>query len=125
MAHDKLKIFNDAKQLITEHGLFFIEDIVALLPIAKSTFYEYFPIDSNESNELKALLDEVKTDLKVKMRSKWYKSDAPALQMALMKLISTPEELKKLAMNYTDITTGGEKINQVTLFELPNDNRNN
>jgi hypothetical protein len=125
MAYDKNKIFEQSKELITKHRLFFIEDIVSLLPISKPTFYEYFPLESNELNELKGLLDEVKTELKVSMRSKWYKSDAPALQMALMKLISTPEELKKLAMNYTDITTGGEKINQVTLFELPNDNRNN
>ena len=34
------------------------------------------------------------------MRSKWYKSNAPALQMALMKLIASPEELRKLSMNH-------------------------
>ena len=43
-----------------------------------------------------------KTTLKVSMRSKWYTSNAPALQMALMKLISTPEELKKLSMQYVE-----------------------
>ena len=36
------------------------------------------------------------------MRSKWYKSNSPALQMALMKLIATPEELKKLSMHYQE-----------------------
>ena len=36
------------------------------------------------------------------MRSKWYKSNAPALQMALMKLIATPEELKKLSMQFIE-----------------------
>jgi transcriptional accessory protein Tex/SPT6 len=36
------------------------------------------------------------------MRSKWYKSNAPALQMALMKLIATPEELKKLSMQFVE-----------------------
>jgi hypothetical protein len=30
------------------------------------------------------------------MRSKWYKSDAPALQIALMKIISTDEEAHRL-----------------------------
>jgi hypothetical protein len=44
------------------------------------------------------------------MRSKWYKSNAPALQMALMKLIATPEELRKLSMNHTDITTNGKDL---------------
>jgi hypothetical protein len=36
------------------------------------------------------------------MRSKWYTSNAPALQMALMKLIATPEELKKLSMQFIE-----------------------
>jgi DNA-binding transcriptional regulator YbjK len=102
MAYDKNKIFEQAKEVIIKNKLFFIEDIVAFLPIAKKTYYEYFPIDSNESNELKALLETNKTTLKVSMRSKWYTSNAPALQMALMKLISTPEELKKLSMQYVE-----------------------
>ncbi len=44
------------------------------------------------------------------MRSKWYTSNAPALQMALMKLIATDEELRKLSMNHTDITTNGKGL---------------
>jgi len=72
------------------------------LPCNKTTFYELFPIESNESNELKELLETNRTELKVSMRSKWYKSNAPALQMALMKLISTPEELRKLSMTVVE-----------------------
>ena len=102
MAYDRKKIFEQAKEVIVKHKLFFIEDIVAFLPIAKKTFYEYFPVDSNESNELKELLEQNRTELKVSMRSKWYKSNAPALQMALMKLICTDEERKKLAMQYSE-----------------------
>ena len=100
MAYDKKKIFEQAKEMIVKHKLFFIEDIVAFLPISKPTFYEYFPVDSNEVNELKGLLETNRTELKVSMRSKWYKSNAPALQMALMKLIASPEELRKLSMNH-------------------------
>jgi hypothetical protein len=47
-------------------------------------------------------LERNRTELKVSMRSKWYKSNAPALQMALMKLIATPEELKKLSMQFVE-----------------------
>jgi hypothetical protein len=63
-----------------------------------------------QSDELKELLNQNRTTLKVSMRSKWYTSNAPALQMALMKLIASPEELKKLSMNYTDITSDGNEI---------------
>lgn len=110
MAYDRKKIFAQAKEMIEKHKLFFIEDIIAFVPCSKPTFYDFFPPESNELNELKALLEVNRTELKVSMRSKWYKSNAPALQMALMKLIATPEELKKLSMTYTDHTTDGEKL---------------
>jgi hypothetical protein len=102
MAYDKKKIFDQAKEMIVKHKLFFIEDIVAFIPISKPTFYEYFPIESNEVNELKELLHLNRTELKVSMRSKWYKSNAPALQMALMKLIANEDELRKLSISYID-----------------------
>ena len=35
------------------------------------------------------------------MRSKWYKSNAPALQMALMKLICTDAARATLALQYS------------------------
>lgn len=118
MAYDRKKIFEQAKEVIIKHKLFFIEDIVAFLPIAKKTFYEYFPLDSNESNELKRLLETNRTELKVSMRSKWYKSNAPALQMALMKLICSDDERKKLSMTYSDVTTDGEKINKMSVEDV-------
>ena len=97
MAYDRKKIFEQAKEMIVKHKLFFIDDIIAFLPIAKSTFYEW---KMEQSDDLKALLEKNRTELKVSLRSKWYTSNAPALQMALMKLIANPEELRKLSMNH-------------------------
>ena len=99
MAYDRKKIFEQAKEMIVKHKLFFVDDIVAFLPCSNSTFYDFFPANSEELDELKGLLEINRTTLKVSMRSKWYTSNAPALQMALMKLIATPEELRKLSMN--------------------------
>lgn len=119
MAYDRVKIFEQAKEVIEKNKLFFIEDVVAYLPIAKKTYYEYFPIDSDESNALKELLETNKTNVKVAMRSKWYKSDNPTLQMGLMKLISTDEELRKLSMQHNEHTVEGKIITVKT----PNDNK--
>ncbi len=94
--------------MIVKHKLFFIEDIVAFIPCSKNYFYDHFPVNSNEYDELKGMLEINRTELKVSMRSKWYKSNAPALQMALMKLIASPEELRKLSMNH-QVTEEGEK----------------
>lgn len=114
MAYDRVKIFEQAKEVIVKKNLLFIEDVVAFLPIAKKTFYEYFPLDSNESNELKELLETNKINIKVSMRSKWYESDNATLQMGLMKLISTNEELRKLSMN-TQSHEGNVKVTPLLL----------
>lgn len=114
MAYDKKKIFEQAKEAIIKHKLFFIEDIVAFLPINKSTYYEFFPLDSNESNELKEMLETNRIEIKSSMRSKWYKSENATLQMALMKLICTDDERKKLSMTHTDLTSDGNEIKQPT-----------
>jgi len=125
MAYDKTKIFEQAKEVIVKHKLFFVEDIVAFLPISKPTFYEYYPIDSNEINELKGLLDTNRTELKVSMRSKWYKSNAPALQMALMKLIATPEELRKLSMQHQAVEEYEKPIFNKIDLDVTEDNSTN
>lgn len=122
MAYDRVKIFDQSKEMIVKHKLFFVEDIVAFLPCAKPTFYDFFPPDSNELNELKELLEQNRVTLKVSMRSKWYTSNAPALQMALMKLIATPEELRKLSMNH-QVTEETEKpiFKQIDLDVITDD----
>jgi hypothetical protein len=102
MAYKTEDLFNKAIEQIKKHKLFFIEDIIAFLPCRKSTFYEHFPNDSDYYKRMFEELEQNRTELKVSMRSKWYKSNAPALQMALMKLIASPEELKKLSMTYSE-----------------------
>jgi hypothetical protein len=115
MAYKKEEIFNKAKEAILKHKLFFIEDIVSFLPCSKQTFYVYFPVDSDEIDELKSMMEKNRVELKVSMRSKWYKSNSPALQMALMKLIATPEELKKLSMTYQETEHSGEIKGKTTI----------
>ena len=102
MAYKTEDLFKTAIEQIKKHKLFFIEDIIAFLPCRKSTFYEHFPNDSDYYKKMFEELEKNRTELKVSMRSKWYKSNAPALQMALMKLIATPDELKRLSMQYNE-----------------------
>lgn len=104
MAYNTEELFNKGMEAIEKHKLFFIEDIIAFLPCRKSTFYEHFPNDSDYYKKMFEALEKNRTELKVSMRSKWYKSNAPALQMALMKLICNDEERKKLSMQYTENT---------------------
>jgi hypothetical protein len=110
-------LFKTAKEAIVKHRLIFIEDIIAFLPCHKSTFYEHFPNESDNYKTMFDMLETNRTTLKVSMRSKWYTSNAPALQMALMKLIATPEELKKLSMQFIE-SENSTKINNNIQVEI-------
>lgn len=99
MAYKTEDLEKIAVEAIKKNRLIFIEDIIAYLPCHKSTFYEHFPNESDLYKRLVNLLEANRTELKVSMRSKWYKSNSPALQMGLMKLLSSDEELRKLSMN--------------------------
>ena len=104
MAFDRDKLYQQAQTAITENNLFFIEDVVAFIPCSKPTFYEHFPIDSNELNNLKDLLEQNKIRTKSAIRAKLYKSPKASELLALYRLICTPEERKMLNQNYIELT---------------------
>ena len=110
MAYDKTKLYEQAKEAIEKNNLFFIEDIVAFIPCTKATFYDYFPVDSDELNDLKERLDQNKIKTKSGIRAKLWKSDKAAELLALYRLIATPEEHQKLNQSYIDHTSKGDKI---------------
>jgi len=102
MAYDRVKIYEQAQELIKTKKLFFIEDVVTLLPCTKSTFYEFFQIDSDEMNTIKELLDKNKIEIKNGLRNKWFNGNNPLTQMALYKLIGTEEEYHRIASTKTE-----------------------
>ena len=117
---EKDKLFEQALQIAKEKRLIFVEEVIAYLPISKPTFYDYYPKDSNDFNELKRVINDNKIDIKQGLREKWYESDNATLQMALYKLTAREEERKKLAMSYVDNTTKGEKINGIQVEIIRN-----
>lgn len=119
MAYDKIKIFEQAKEMIVKHKLFFMDEVPDFLPCGRSTFYDFYPDGSDELDTLKSLISINKTHVKTSMRSKWYTSTAPALQLALMKLIASPEELKKLSMTYNE----NENRNTIITVKTSEDNQ--
>jgi hypothetical protein len=120
MAYKTDDLLKQSLAAIEKHKLFFIEDIVAYLPCSKETFYQH---KLHESDALKSALLKVKTEIKVSMRSKWYKSDNPTLQMGLMKLIASPEELKQLSMTHVESNNTHEvkDFNLSDLVKFKND----
>jgi hypothetical protein len=118
MKYNKEKLFQQAKEAVLKNNLIFIEEIVSFLPCSKPTFYEYFPLDSNELNELKAIIEDNTINIKSGLRNKWYESDNPTLQIALYRLTSRDDEHRKLNQTYTDITSKNEKIDNKFEIEI-------
>ena len=102
MAYDKNKIYQQALELAEKKKLFFIEDVVTLLPCSRSTFWEFFPDKSDELDSIKELLDKNKIEVKNGLRNKWYNGSNPLTQMALYKLIGTEEEYHRIASTKTE-----------------------
>ncbi len=111
------ELFEKAKELIPKHKLIFVEDVIALIGISKSRFYELITGTSDEMDELRDLFDKNKIELKVSMRKKWFDSDNATLQMGLYKLLSTTEEHKKLQQTYseTENTNTNTNTDKVTV----------
>ncbi len=118
MAYNKEELIKTALDAINKNKLFFIDDVVSYLPCSRATFYN---LELDKLDDIKEALTKVKTEIKVSMRSKWYKSDNPTLQMGLMKLIATPDELKQLSMQHVESNNVHNvkefKINDVFKFE--------
>jgi hypothetical protein len=116
MAYNYLELEKQSIEAIEKYKLFFFEDIIAYLPCSKETFYNH---KLHESDSIKSALTKVKTEIKVSMRSKWYKSDNPTLQMGLMKLIASPDELRQLSMTHVESNNRHEvNFNAAEVFKF-------
>jgi hypothetical protein len=119
--YDRETLKKQALAAIEKHKLFTIEDVVAFIGCARSTFYVYIPDKSDEHKEIEELMQRNRIELKISMRKKWFESDAPALQLALYKMIATQDERNALSMSRVDLTSGGDKItwNEVRTYDKP------
>ena len=122
MAYDRDKLYNQAEEAIKENNLFFVEDIPAFLPCSRSTFYSFFPKDSDELDTLKDFLDDNKIRTKSSIRAKLWKSEKAAELLALYRLIATPYEHQKLNQSYIDHTSKGKEITTITREIVKADN---
>jgi hypothetical protein len=116
MAYNTAKLFNDAIEIAGMDGIYFMEDIISLLPCTKPTFYAHFPEDSNELNALKEQLAKNKVSTKVRIRMKLEGGEKAAELIALYKLIATDDERRALSMTQIDHTNNGKEFQAQTII---------
>ncbi len=98
------KLVNECISLINDYKLLFISDLIALLPFSKSTFYVY---GLDKSDAVKEAIENNRSMIKQKLRAKWYESSTPTLQIALYKILATPEERKAMSSSSKDAKNDG------------------
>lgn len=123
MAYSRKQLYEQALQVIEERNLFFIEDLVAFLPCDRATFYRKFPQGCDECDNIKRALETNKVRTKSAIRHRLFNMDNPTAQIALYRMIATPEERDAISTTKTDITSGGEKISREPLTIEIIDNR--
>lgn len=124
MAYSRKRLYEQAMQVIEERNLFFIEDLVAFLPCDRATFYRKFAQGSDECDNIKRALETNKVRTKSAIRHRLFNMDNPTAQLALYRMIATPEERDAISTTKTDITSGGEKITKEPITIEIIDNRN-
>lgn len=112
MAYKKADLEMQAIEVINENKLLFVEDVVAYLPCSRSTFYAK---KLDKSDTIKEALETNRISTKNGLRRKWFEGGNATTQIALYKLLATPEELKRLASQYIDHSTQGESLNKITI----------
>ena len=123
MAYSRKRLYDQAMQVIEERNLFFLEDVVAFLPCDRATFYRKFPQGCDECDAIKRALEKNKVRTKSAIRHRLFSMDNPTAQIALYRMIATPEERDAISTTKTDITSGGEKLREPLTIEII-DNRN-
>jgi len=106
MPHDKVKIYNEALELSKKMGFFFVQDLIDYLTIGKTTFYTFFPEESDELNTLKENLFKNRINQKVHLRERLSEGNGSEL-IALYKLIGNDEERKALSTNWNENNNSG------------------
>lgn len=107
--YKKAELVKYARQAIEDGALTFTE-IAALMPINRATFYNR---GLNKLDEIREALEEKRQSVKVIIKKKWLESNNFGAQIALFKLLATPEERKILSQSYQDVTTKGKALTEV------------
>ena len=104
-------------KVIKANNLMTISDIFAFYTGIQSA--QFYNLNLEKSESIKKAIDDNKVKTKQSLKNKWYKSNAPALQIGLMKLICSEEEAQRLNGSKQDIKLDGAiEINIKGLEEM-------
>ncbi len=112
MTEKQKKYEKEMLRVINEKKIAFFDHCFAFTTFSAATAYNH---NLEKLESIKNAIAGNRVKAKNYMLNKWIASDNPTLQIAAMRLLSTPEEHQKLNQSYIDHTSKGEKINILDL----------
>lgn len=97
---DPDQVYEEAKEQVKRINPLFLDEIFQFTSFGKTTFYKYFPDNSNGTNELQGIIKQNQIAMKSSIRKRWYESDDFKKHIALYKLIGKDEERQRLQQQY-------------------------
>jgi hypothetical protein len=114
MAYVKEDIINQCLEVIPNEECTTVDEIICHLPISRRTFFDW---ELHEMHSIKEAVEQVKVNLKTKLKKNWRKDDAsPVLQIAAFKLMANDSELEKITVSKVNAKVEGT---QTIIQELP------
>ena len=125
MAYNTEELYKMALKIIKEREVRTIEGVIALMPCTKPTFYDHFPVGSNEFNAIKRELNRKKVEGKerlIRMMGS-ITHGSPAERIFLYKLWADKEEKEAIYDTSIKATIEPPK-HQITLNLIKDDDQN-
>jgi len=108
MGYNKADLEKKALKILNDNPyIFIIQDVVALMPNCRATFYKY-GLDKTDS--IKEAIEGNKVKAKSKLKNHWINNPNPTTDIALYKLASTNEETEKLTSQKVSADIQGKII---------------
>ena len=113
--NEKQKIIKKSLRLIKQENLFFLSDLKVALKISQKLFDE---LELGACEEILNGLDMQKMSLKKILREKWLESSCATLQIALYRLVATPQERRYLSSSYQALEKEEAKTANLSDFAM-------
>ena len=113
----KLKLSEILNLISQNNKCVFIQDVYQTIGVSASTFYKWFPTDSQDRKQIDEALELNKVSMKQAIRDRLLESKNSAALIALYKLLGTPEERSILSTSQntgTDVSLSS-KNNDIEL----------
>ena len=115
MTEKQEKYEKEMLRVINEKKIAFFDHCFAFTTFSAATAYNH---NLEKIESIKNAIAGNRVKAKNYMLNKWIASDNPTLQIAAMRLLSTPEEHQKLNQSYIDHTSKGKELGHKVTYHL-------